>query len=117
MRRQEALMSTRSTPSQFRTALVGMALLATLMLFVDPATAVEPVEDTPPVVTDVEVAPSSLPASGGQVTISLYAADDFGVTMVNAEVYLGDSLITLVDLPLSGGRFSGTTSIPPNYGE
>jgi len=94
-----------------------MALLAMVTLCAGPAAAIEPVEDMPPVVTDVEVAPSSLPASGGQVTISLYAADDFGVTIVNAEVYLGDSLITLVDLPLTGGRFSGTTIIPPNYGE
>jgi hypothetical protein len=110
-------MPAMTTPTRTRLAIVGIALLAPLLVSVNATIALEPVEDTPPVVTDVAVSPSSLPAMGGQVTISLYAVDDFGVTMVTAEVYLDNSLITSVNLPLSGGRFSGTADIPPNHDE
>lgn len=72
--------------------------------------------DTPPIVSNPQLNPTSLPYQGGTVTISADAIDDFGITMFYADVQGSDGSRESVGLGYAGGdSFSGLFYAPPNY--
>lgn len=72
-------------------------------------------QDNPPVVSNAVVTPSSLPYTGGEVSIAADVVDDFGVTSVYADVLGRDNSPTSVQLfSLGGDRYGATYGIPPN---
>jgi hypothetical protein len=93
-----------------------LAVLLSLLLLALPAAAQAQVEDAPPNVSNGIVSPSSLPHTGGTVTISVDAVDDFGITSVYAELRGGDSSPLGVELiPTAGVTYSGSLDIPANF--
>ncbi len=95
---------------------VLLALLASSVALPGGAVAQEPGEDNPPLVSNGTVTPSSLPYLGGTVAISVDAVDDFGITMVYADVLGPDGSPLSVQLIPSGvTTYSGTVAIPPNF--
>jgi hypothetical protein len=77
----------------------------------------QPQFDEAPYVTDPEVEPRELPASGGTVTIRAGAGDNRGVSSVYATVTRPDGSTTEVTMePTSCCDFEGTLAVPPNTG-
>jgi hypothetical protein len=76
------------------------------------------VEDNPPTIGAGAVSPSGLPHEGGSVQLSAEVVDDFGVSMVYAEVYAPDGTTQLIQL-LQGDQntYFGTLEVPPNYSD
>lgn len=107
----------RSSFSSLRMAAVLIALLAAFVAAPGRATAEDgPVEDTPPVVSNGLASPGILSYLGGSVTISADAVDDFGITMVYADVQGSDGTGQSVQLIQSGGTtYSGSLDVPPNF--
>lgn len=112
-------MSRFRTPSLslLRMAAVLVALLAALVAMPDRSGAADgPGEDTPPIVSNGVIDPSSLPYLGGSVTISADAVDDVGVTMMYADVMGSDGSGQSVQLIQSGEQtYTGMVSIGPNF--
>ena len=105
-------------------AAIVLALLALLAALPGGALAQDPgPEDTPPIVSNASVSPSSLPFEGGQVTISIDVLDDLGVAMVYADVFesggSGQSvqLFPSVIHPSGWITYSGSGVIGPNYSD
>jgi hypothetical protein len=96
---------------------VVLALLAPLTVLAERSLAQEPTEDTPPTITSVTIAPASLPSTGGEVTITVDAVDDFGIVSASAQVtsFFGSQGVTL--LQTGPTTYSGTVQIGPNYSE
>lgn len=102
--------------SLLRLAVVLAALLAALVATPQRSVAQEPGEDTAPLVSNGTLSPSSLPYLGGTVEISVDVIDDFGVTMVYAEIIGPDSNPRSVQLIQSGeNTFSGMLVVGPNF--
>ncbi|HEY6779471.1 MAG TPA: hypothetical protein VI111_00870 [Thermoleophilaceae bacterium] len=107
--------STTRLKHNFAVAVV-LALIVPLALLADRSAAQEPETDTAPIVSNGTVTPSSLPYLGGVVAISADAVDDFGITMVYAEVLGPDGGPQSVQLIQSGPTtYSGSVAIPPNF--
>lgn len=96
-----------------------LALLASLILWTDRAEAQSgPEEDTPPLVFNAAVNPTSLGHEGGTVTVSADVTDDVGVARVYADVVSQDGNNTsfFVELQPAGGTlYSATVDIPQNF--
>jgi hypothetical protein len=77
----------------------------------------QPQFDEPPVIGTIDVAPRSLPADGGPVTIKMQASDLRGISFAFAIITLPDGTEQTVDLiPTSSVDFEGTFDAPPNTG-
>ncbi len=96
---------------------VLLALLAPLTVLAERSVAQEPVEDNPPTITGVTILPGSLPYTGGEVTITVNAVDDFGIVSASAQVtsFLGGQNVTL--LPTGPTAYSGTVQIGANFSD
>jgi hypothetical protein len=93
----------------------GVLLLLALLAPAGPVAAQEP-EDTAPVINSVSISPSSLPYSGGEVTITVDATDDVGIDTVWADVRDyggGGSGVEL--LPTGPTTYAGTVDIGANF--
>jgi hypothetical protein len=72
-------------------------------------------EDNPPMIGGGTVTPSTLSHEGGNVQLSAEVTDDFGVSMVYAQVYLPDGSTQLIQLYQGGpNTYYGTLEVPPN---
>jgi len=93
-------------------------VLSVLLVPTGPAAAQEP-EDTAPVISSVSINPGSLPYTGGKVTITVDATDDFGIATVWADVHdYGGGSASGVELLASGPTtYTGTVDIGPNYSD
>ena len=81
----------------------------------DVTVAGTPPVDEAPDVFDPDVAPSILPAGGGDVTLSVSATDDNAVSLVQARVTDSTGTVDYVNLVgESATRYSGTWSAPAN---
>src|SRR4051794_13650704 len=93
-----------------------LAVLALLIAFAA-LPAVAAAEDPPPVISSATVLPGSLPYTGGDVTITVHATDDVGISMAWVD-YAGNSNgdFGAVDLSPSGpGEYSGVHHIQANF--
>ena len=108
----------RASSNGFRSrwgAAAWLAVVATLLVLPQASLAQEPGEDTPPDVSNAYVSPGYLDYTGGDVYINADVVDDFGVTMVYADVY-GPDGVQSVQLFSSGATtYGGHVLIPPNY--
>jgi hypothetical protein len=100
---------------------VGL-LFAALLLAPHRAGAEVGLEDTPPIISNGVVSPSTVPYTGDQIRIDVDIADDFGVFMAYAAVYGPEGIVENVMLIPSkidesgvGGTYSGLFNAPPNY--
>ena len=98
-----------------RTAGALVAMLVPLLLLTAPAAA----QDLPPVVTNGQVNPSTLPSNGGTVTVTADVHDDISVFSVGANAYGPGSFLSAPMLLTDGdaGTYSGTLEIGPNFAE
>ncbi len=81
------------------------------------SSAARVVVDDPPHLSDPDVDPSSLPAAGGPITVSVTVTDDHGVQLVQALIGDSEGLQTYLDLepePGSETRYTGSWTVPPN---
>ena len=73
-------------------------------------------EDTPPMIGGGAVTPSTLSHEGGNVQLSAEVTDDFGVSMVYAEVYDPDGSTQSIQLYQGGpNTYYGALEVPANY--
>jgi len=73
------------------------------------------IEDNPPMIMTGAVSPGSLSYEGGNVQLSADVVDDFGVSMVYAQIYSSDGLIESQQLFLGNeNTYYGTFQAPPN---
>jgi hypothetical protein len=101
-------------PSRCPRRWIVFAVVLIAPLFTFPTVALA--EDTYPVIHSVTVSPGSLGHQGGQITITVDATDDVGISAVSASTYSPDGAIGSVDLHPSGASsYSGTFLIPANY--
>jgi hypothetical protein len=74
------------------------------------------IEDNPPMIGGGAVTPSTLSHDGGNVQLSAEVTDDFGVSMVYAEVYDPDGSTQSIQLYQGGPNiYYGTLEVPANY--
>ncbi len=99
-----------------------LLFLAVLLLGPSHAVAAEGGgEDTPPLISNGVVSPSSLPHQGGTVSIDVDIEDDFGVAMAYAVIYSPEGswenvlLIPSKISPAGVATYSGSVNVPPNY--
>jgi hypothetical protein len=96
-----------------------LAALGGLLLLPDCSAAEEPgLEDNPPAILGGAVSPSSLSFEGGNVQLSADVVDDFGITMIYAQVYGPDGTNQAIQL-FQGNEttYFGTLEVPPNYSD
>ena len=83
------------------------------------AGAMDPNDPSPPVLSNFVAHPSSLPAEGGSVTISVDVFDADGIASASAVVYPPSGAALGVDLMVTDttkpDTYSGTVDIPPNF--
>ncbi|HEV7482949.1 MAG TPA: hypothetical protein VGO13_07610 [Solirubrobacterales bacterium] len=109
--------------SKHRGLLLGILILTLVTLLLGPGRAAAEAgeEDTGPVVSNARVSPSTLTYQGGSVAIDADVTDDFGITMVYAEVFGSSGIWESVQLipsainPAGVTTYSGTLNLPPNY--
>ncbi len=95
---------------------VFLGLVGALLLYSGRAAADDTgAEDNPPVISTGQVSPSSLSHEGGNVQLSAEVVDDFGVSMVYAQIYAPDGTTQLIQL-FQGDHntYYGTLEVPPN---
>jgi len=91
-----------------------VATFAPLLLLTTPAAA----EDFPPVITNAQISPSTLPSNGGTVTVTADVVDDISVFSVGANAYGPGFLSAPMLLTDSdAGTYTGTIDIGPNFNE
>lgn len=74
-------------------------------------------DTNPPVITNCQVTPTTLPPAGGTVTISADVTDDFGLRSVQGRVSRPDGTVAMVTLnPGANSHFTGTFQAPANTG-
>jgi hypothetical protein len=96
-----------------------LGLVGAMLLVADPAAADEEgIEDNPPAIAAAAVSPSNLSHEGGNVQLSAEVVDDFGVSMVYAQIYAPDGNNQSIQL-FQGDRdtYFGTLEVPPNFSE
>lgn len=72
-------------------------------------------EDNPPAIGGGAVSPSNLSYEGGNVQLSAEVVDDFGVSMVYAQIYKPDGSTELIQLYQGDhDTYYGTLEVPPN---
>jgi hypothetical protein len=99
-----------------RVLAVFLGLAGVMLLICGQALADETgIEDNPPVLGASAVSPSGLPHEGGNVQLSAEVVDDFGVSMVYAQIYDPDGSTQLIQL-IQGDHntYYGTLEVPPN---
>jgi hypothetical protein len=110
----------RSRTMSFGSARILAALLAlvgAMLLVSGRAVADETgIEDNPPVISAGAVSPSGLSYEGGSVQLSAEVVDDFGLSMVYAQIYAPDGTTQMIQL-FQGDQntYYGTLEVPPNY--
>ncbi len=106
-----------SLAPRYRLLVVLLALLVPLALS-SPSALAQGSGDTPPVIQGGSVTPSSAPWQGDQVTITVDAIDDFGITMAYADVTNSNGFRESIQLIPSGlTSFTGVALIPPNLSD
>jgi hypothetical protein len=98
---------------------LALGLFGAFFLVADRAVADEPgVEDNPPSILGGAVSPGNLSFEGGLVQLSADVVDDFGVTMVYAQIYAPDGANQSIQL-FQGDQntYFGTLEVPPNYSD
>src|ERR1700753_2559788 len=100
----------------FRVTVTLLALIGAMLLLCGQAIAEEGgPEDNPPMIGDGTVTPSNLSHEGGSVQLSAEVTDDFGVSMVYAEIYDPDGSTQLIQLYEGGpNTYYGTLEVPGN---
>jgi hypothetical protein len=75
-------------------------------------------ENNPPAILGGAVTPSNLSFEGGNVQLSADVVDDFGVSMVYAQIYGPDGTNQAIQL-FQGNEntYFGTLEVPPNYSD
>lgn len=96
-----------------------LALFGVSLLLAGPVAADEPeLEDNPPQIVGGAVSPGTLPYEGGLVQLSADVVDDFGVSMVFAQIYGPDGATQAIQL-FQGNEstYFGTLEVLPNHSE
>ena len=97
-----------------------LAMVVGLLLAPDRSAADEEPgpEDNPPTILGGAVSPSNLSFEGGLVQLSADVVDDFGLSMVYAQVYGPDGTNQAIQLYQgSENTYFGTLEVPPNYSD
>jgi hypothetical protein len=96
-----------------------LALIGAFLLVTDRAAAEEPgIEDNPPEIRSGAVSPGTLSFEGGNVQLSAEVVDDFGVSMVYAQIYGPSGTNQSIQL-FQGNQdtYFGTLEVPANFSE
>ncbi|MFA9269513.1 MAG: hypothetical protein ACEQSX_01975 [Baekduiaceae bacterium] len=105
-----------SLAPRYRHLAVLLSMVLAVALSASSAHAQDPVgEDTPPILLGGSLSPSVLEWQGDQVTITVDAIDDFGITMAYADVTNSNGFRESVQLIPSGPTsYTGLIMIAPN---
>jgi hypothetical protein len=101
---------------QLRAVAAFSVLFGAMLLACGQAIADETgLEDNPPQIGGGAVSPSNLSYEGGNVQLSAEVVDDFGVSMVYAQIYKPDGSTELIQLYQGDhDTYYGTLEVPPN---